>query len=306
MLLIIILFAIFVKGVASMLLDTLDPYDNNRTTKSYLRLGCEYLAGKQAERYESAVIQKKVSNTYSSSCMQMIWPKAWYDLIPIEYKCSLKCSDSFKRGDPLGYREDHSLLLALEDGHVYDRRGHGTLVFYYHRDKPQMKRDVLEKLPWPQDKNLLAYRDFEAQMEADLMRKRQVITPNVMIKLDNDDLKTISFANLKQWIHEFFDLSKYDPTTLIAFKYALNRQFPGIALNKLYRLGSRTRVYPVHNLFTILPPKSHIAAAYDPNTFEIAIPVEYPKFSTIIAEYEHGESPLCLVLSFDIIQGKQN
>ena len=138
---------------------------------------------------------------------------------------------------------------------------------FYHKDRPPMKFDVLEKLSWPRDEDLLTFRDNYIRKKFALMRGLLSHTSNVSIKLNSKKRKSISLAKLKLWITTFFDLSKYDFDTLRSFRYALKATYPGIELSEVTEVNSNTRVLPIHNPFVLIPPHTPIAFTYNHNDF---------------------------------------
>lgn len=292
---------VFAHFVVSPRLEDINPYDDNRDTKLYLEFGCIYLARDQAIKYETPSIQDKVSHAYLDSCYEAVWPGSTRPVLPVKEECCLSVFDSFKKGATLAHQKNQPSLTALEDGHHSIQTARGCLLRYYHQSKPSMRLDILEKLSWPKDKDLQAFRDTQNRNKVDSERKKQPNLPNAVIKLNSTSRKSIPLAGLKLWIQSIFDLRSYDPYQLKSLRSVLGKEFPGITLNKIHKLGSKTRVLPLYDPFVLIPPNTPIASRYNPSSLEPTASIGLPSYSTIIAEFEHEGTTLCLVLSFDIL-----
>ena len=291
---------LFPSSAASSKLRNINQYDDNPNTKYYLESGCHYLAHKHAEMFETKAVQDKTHVDYYTDCMYSVWPKCTNFPIPVtQYSC-LDSFESFKEGDKL-IHDNQSPSMAPKDGFLVHETSGGFFFIFYHKSRPPMKWEVLEKLPWPRDKDLLAFRDSHLQKNTALRRGIPLNTPNVTIKLKSKRQRSISFVNLKNGIKTFFDLSKYSFVQSTSFSSALEKEYPGVNLHTITRLGSSTRVLPLHNPFVLVPPYTIIALRYDPATFTLAERIFFTKYSTIITVIEDEGLTHCLLLSFDLL-----
>ena len=70
----------------------------------------------------------------------------------------------------------------------------GYSFIFYAEDKPPMKLDVLKKLPWPEYKDVLTFRNSELKKDAMISRSKQQQVPNVNIILDSKKQSYYPFA----------------------------------------------------------------------------------------------------------------
>ena len=136
----------------------IDQYDDNPDTRYYLNHGCVYLAQKHAEKYETKLVQEKQDHAYYRDCLRAVWPGHSFATLPA-HECRLDALHSFKKGDVLAYPSKQPIMTASEDGFVLFQDTDKTGLILYHKDKPPMNLNVLANLPWPQDKDMLAFRD---------------------------------------------------------------------------------------------------------------------------------------------------
>ena len=300
----LILFAFVARFVASSMLGAINPYDERPSTKYYLRNCCRCLGYNHSMKYETDSIKDKLMDDHYRSCLHAVWPGYTTRFLPVGHECNLGNYHSFKRGDVLTYKDKQPSLIADEDGFFVQTMNPPFFVFY-HKDKPRMKLDVLEKLPWPRDEDLLAFKDYEIQKGSALERGKQPSLPEANVMLNSKNAKRISFIDFKRWIQLFFDSDKYDPSQLKRFRVALRLEYPNVQLSKIHKLGARTRVVPLCNRLTLIPPNFTIAVRYDPHFHTCLGHVTFPKHSTIIAVFEQEGSTCCLVLTFDIIRSNE-
>ena len=279
-------------------LKRLDQYDSNRETKYYLEMGCFYLAQNHAEKYETESIHTKQYDAYYEKCLRAIWPRCSFGHMCRDRHRLVEYS-SFKKGKQLGCCGMKSSFVAPQDG--FKNPGPGSELVFYHKNKPPMDFKVLAKLPWPHQKDLLAYRDFDIKKLATSEREEQSGTSKVTIETGSVRPKYISFTQLMRWV-QTFDLSKYDPVLIKSFRSALNLKYPGIRVSKVHKRGADTSVVPLYDPFVLIRPSSDIAMRYNPGVFELSNQVQAPdsQHSMIIAAFEHQGSTYLLMLSFDI------
>ena len=294
------LFVIFVSSVVSSGLAKINPYDDNPNTKYYLYLGCKLLATKSEDRYDSDKIRKNQYSTYNRDCMLAIWPGGHFCSIKSTSGPSHNIYSSFKRGEEITIDKGTS-LIAQEDGFILPGFPNHHLHFYYHRSKHLMNLRLLQKLPWPQDKALMKYRDSGIETGRILSQQRQLDPADVMIKLKNKS-NGIPFVSFIDWIKRFFDMREYDAARLKAFHHILKSEYPGINPFKIHKSGSKTLVTLYHNRFTLIPPDQSIATMYDPEALTIGDSVTISEYSTIITDFKKEGSVYCLVLYFKVFK----
>lgn len=280
-------------------LDSIDPYDDSPDTKYYLNLGCNYLAQQQGLKYETRSVQEKLANVFYENCINAVWPGCEVSFLSSEEDSQLKYYCPFKKDDTLAYHDRPQPLKASEDGFLVPQTTDNPFFIFYHENRPPMKLAILKKLSWPQDESLMTVRNRETLKFSTAMRGVRSSHTNFIIKLESKSRGSIPMACLGYWI-QAHGFDKYDSLRLRLFKDALEQRYPGIGLSKIHRLGPRTRIVPLHDLFTLIPPGIPIALRYDPETFTLVEMVTISKFSTIITEFEHEGSTYCLALSFDI------
>lgn len=250
--------------------------------------------------FETKAVQNKTCADYYSDCMYSVWPKCGHLPLPVTQYSRLGPFESFKEGDKLTH-DNQSPSMAPKDGFLVHGTSGGSFFIFYHKSRPPIKWKVLEKLPWPRDKDLLAFRDNSLQKSAAPRQGIPLNTPNVIIKLKPKRQRSISFVNLKNGIKTFFDLSKYSFVQSTSFSSALEKEYPGINLHMITRLGSNTRVLPLHDPFVLVPPYTITALRYDPATFTLVEKIFFTNYSTIITVIEDERLTHCLLLSFDVL-----
>ena len=296
-----LLFVVFFPSSAtSSKLRNINQYDGNPNTKYYLESGCHYLAYKHAEMFETKAVQNKTHADYYTDCMYSVWPKCVHLPIPATEYSFLDPFESFKEGDKLTH-DNQSPLMAPKDGFLVHGTSGGFFFIFYHKRRPPIRWEVLARLPWPEDKDLLAFRDNRLQKSTALRREIPLNTPNIIIKLKSKRQRSISFVNLKNGIKTFFDLSNYSFVQSTSFSSALEEEYPGVDLHMITRLGSSTRVLPLHNPFVLIPPYTIIALRYDPATFTLVERIFFTNYSTIITRIEDEGLTHCPMLSFDVL-----
>ena len=280
-------------------LDNINPYDGDPETQAYFHFGCRYLAHEQARKYESESVQGHVKSDYYRSCLNAVWPghtHHLYSLAKGERFCLKR--GSFKKDDELIACNNRPLFKASRDGHFFSEAGKLSFVFYA-EDKPPMKLDVLKSLPLPEYKDMLNRRNSELEKAAMISRREQQV-PDVIITLDSKKQKYGSFANLKLWIQSKFKLDEYDHDEIERLTIKLKRAIPNVTLFPIFKRGAMTHVLPFHQPYTLIPPNSTIARAYNPTMLSPNDKVHSFRYSTIIAEFTHQGSVYCLALGFDL------
>ena len=162
-----------------------------------------------------------------------------------------------------------------------ERTANQCVYLYYHKDKPPMNLELLQKLGWPQDEDLLKYRDLQIRALAAESRKKQVNPAGVKIKLTRKP-GSVLFTKFIQWVKSAFNMTEYDAARLENFATALKLIFPGIDTFEIHKEGSQTRVMPYHDRFKLIPPGEIIATRYDPKEFTLESVFSSPKYSTIV------------------------
>lgn len=289
------------SAVAASKLSSINQYDDNASTKCYLESACHYLAHNNAERYEAASVQEKFHKEHYTECMYSVWPKCRHHPLPFGHKCHMDAFQSFKMDDLLTHGDDQTSLVAPRDGFLVLESTGAAFFLFYDKGRPPMKLDILEKLSWPRDEDLLTFRDNLTKKKSVMTRRLPSNTPNVSIKLLSKHRKSIFFVELKLWITTLFDLSKYDFVKLRSFRDVLRATYPGIDVSEITNVESFTRVLPLHDPFVLIPPRTAIAFTYNHEDFAPIQPVAISKYSIIIAIFEGEGSSQCLVLSFDIL-----
>ena len=274
-------------------------YDDNTDTTYYLNHDCVYLAQRHAEKYEMNLAQEKQDHAYYRDCLRAVWPGHSFATLPT-HECRLDALHSFKKGDALAYPSKQPIMMASEDGFVLFQDTDRTGLILYHRDRPPMNLNVLANLPWPRDKDMLAFRDYRIKGFYASAQIRQPNPSSVTIKTGSARQKSISLADLQCWV-QTFGLKDYNPIQLEFFQSVLGFVYPGILLREIHKLGARTGVVPLHKPFALIPPNTITAVRYDHKVFTLPENIAYPKYSTIIAEFTHEGSTHCLLLSFDLL-----
>ena len=211
-------------------LDNINPYDGVRETQLYLHLSCEHLAREQSKKYESESVQKSVESEYYHSCLNAVWPGHTHHLHSLgegeRYSFKRK---SIKKGQVLITRNNQPFFKAPNDGHHFIEDGRPAFIFYA-EDKPPMKLDVLKRLPWPEYKDVLTFRNSELKKDAMISRSKQQQGPNVNIILDSKKQIYYPFPHLKLWMRSKFKLDKYDPAEIERLRTVLKRDAPDVTL----------------------------------------------------------------------------
>ena len=149
---------------------------------------------------------------------------------------------SFKKDQVLITRNNQPFFIAPSDGHYFDEYGMSLFIFYA-EDKPPMKLDVLKRLPWPQYKDVLAFRNSELKKDAMISQGKQQI-PDVNIILDSRKQNYYPFFLLKPWMQSF-KLDKYDPAEIERLKKTLKREAPNVTLfNTQRRSNDKCVAFP--------------------------------------------------------------
>ena len=291
----------FARFVIPSKLDEIDPYSSDPAASGYLYLGCSYWARNQSRRYETESVQRKVEDLQVCSCFWEAWPGCTISLVPEGAKVHHPTNTSFKRGDPLISRGGCSPLNVFEEGHYFHRVGMKPFFIFYNENKPPMRRDVLKRLPWPKDKDLLAFRNSEIEEFATAALRKQSQVSDAVIILDKQKQSYLPFAQLRPWIRRSFRLDKFNPIEIDRLIATLARDYPDVKVGQVYKTGSMTRVIPRYRPYTLIPPMSFATCKYDPETFSAAKHTVAPTHSTIIAEFMHQGSLCCILLEFDIL-----
>jgi hypothetical protein len=280
-------------------LDNTNPYDGDAETQLYLHLGCRYLAQKQAKKYETASVQKRVEYDYYHSCLNAIWPGHTYHLHVLE-KGEQFCLNerAFKKGQVLTTRNNQPSLSAPNDGHYFVESGRIAFIFYA-ENKPPMNLDVLKKLPWPEYKDVLALRNSRIKNDAMISRSKQQV-PNVNIILDSKKQIHYPFPLLKLWMHSKFKLDKYDPAEIERLRTILKRDAPDVTLYEIHKTETLTHVLPFHRPYSLIQPYSIIARRYGSTVLSSINMIHTSQYSTTIAEFIHQRSVHCLLIEFDL------
>ena len=296
----LLLFAIFVSPVVTSKLNSINPYDGDPYAKYYLMLGCRYLTHFYSGRYEARSTQGKLANMYSVKCARLVWPDHTLKFLPAAHKCSQSPFRSFKKGDLLTHYNRKPAMVAHADGFFALQVTSSPFFLFYHPNKPLMNLDVLTKLSWPLDKDLLTFRDLDARRMAASMRGKPS-SRNVAIKYRLDNKKTISFGELKSTMQTSFDIGKHNFAQLNLICNVLRSTCPNIRMVELHKPGVRTHVEPLFDPFALIPPRTPIALRYNPETFTLPETLAIARYSTVAATFEHEGSRCCLLLSLDTL-----
>ena len=259
------------------------------------------MACEQAKKYETENVQKRVKYEYYYSCLNTIWPgHICHHHVLAKGEHYYFKDNSFKKGQILTIH-NNQLLTAPKDGHVFSEAGKLSFVFYP-EDKPPMKLDVLKSLPWPEYKDVLAFRNSRIINDVQISRRNQQLTPNAKVTIDSKKGMYLTFAQLKVWVQLRFKFSKYDPAETERLFDALKLFAPNVALFWIRKDETMTNVLPLYPPYTLIQPNSTIAYIYDPAKLSLLNNVSSPKprYSTIIAELSHQGSIYCLALEFDL------
>jgi hypothetical protein len=281
-------------------LESVDPYNCDREAQVYLHSSCLYLAQEQAKKYESASVQKRIEHDYYYSCLNAIWPGHLchrYALGKNQHCCIEE--RAFKKGQVLTRRNNQPSLQSFSDGHCFSKAEKLSFIFYA-KDKPPMNLDVLKKLPWPEYKDVLAFRNAELKRDATISRSKQQQVPKVNIILDSKNQIYLPFANLKLWVQLAFNLDKYDRNEIERLFGMLKFKAPDVALFSIRKEGTMTHILPLYRPYTLIQPNSIIAYRYNPDILSSNDNFSSSRHSTIIAEFFYQGSVHCLVLEFDL------
>ena len=163
-----------------------------------------------------------------------------------------------------------------------------------------MNLNVLANLPWPRDKDMLAFRDHRIKGFYASAQIRQPNSSSITIKTGSARQKNISFADLQCWV-QTFGLKDYNTAQLEFFRGVLGFVYPDILLREIHKLGARTDVVPPHKPFALIPPNTITAVRYYHKVFTLPENAACPKYSTIIAEITREGSTHCLLPSSDLL-----